>query len=89
MSEYLEIKSIVLKQLGNLMSLGRIKSKAELPAVFSSVNRNLKGLKECNENPDNWGTIISYFVLDRLDEKTYEDFENQTTDRSKLPSWKT
>lgn len=84
---YENYKAIIRQHLDNLFAIPRIESKNEISNLLLKVRRILKGVRVCGENPDQWSTIISYIVSERLDKKTYEDFENTLESKLKFPTW--
>ncbi|XP_065203469.1 uncharacterized protein LOC135833627 [Planococcus citri] len=85
---YRDIKKITRKHFDQLFSIRRIKNSDEISTLLAHVNRALKGLKACGEDPDNWGPVLCYLVSEKLDETTYTEFEKTLTTNTKFPSWK-
>lgn len=48
----------------------------------------MKGLKACGEDVDNWCTILSYLISEKLDETTFLDFKKTLTINTKFLPFK-
>lgn len=55
--------------------------------LIDNIDTTLRGLELCDETPNGWPSIITYFVFSRLDDQTKTDWKKTLCDRTKYPTW--
>lgn len=89
LQRYENKRVIIRTHFTDLFAIKPIKDESGLRKLMDEVLSSLRGLKICGEHPDQWGSILCYLVLTKLDDVTKRDFENSLTDKTKFPSFET
>jgi hypothetical protein len=83
-----ENKQLVINTLfHDLFAVKRIKDRTGIRKLVLEVDSIVRGLKAAGENPQNWGSLLNYFVSSKLDDKTLEDWQNSNTDANIYPQY--
>lgn len=89
LTEWYENKRAIIRTyFRDLFAVKKIKDKHGIRQLVFEVDAALRGLTVCGEHPDNWGSILSYFVSSKLDDETRETWENSSIDNSTFPPYK-